>query len=247
MYSFLLIGQSNMSGRGRISEAHPIKNDKIYTLRNGRWQKMFRPITPDRSFAGVSLAESFAESAVKKYGEDVGLICCSDGGTSLDQWRPGDVLFDNAVNCARLAMRSSKLVGILWHQGEADCAPELAATYRERLMAMVNELRRQLGVENVPFIVGALGDFLPLRETSPALANYRAVNAALMEYADSDPRVAYVAADGLGDNGDNLHFNSDALYEFGIRYFDAFDKLFTATDASDTPDADLGRTEMELL
>ena len=246
MYSFLLIGQSNMSGRGRISEAHPINTSKIYTLRNGRWQKMFRPITSDRSFAGVSLAESFAERAAEVYGEDIGLICCSDGGTSLDQWRAGEVLFDNAVNCARLAMRTSKLVGILWHQGEADCAPELAATYKERLEAMVAEIRRQLGVGNIPFIVGALGDFLPLRETSPNLVNYGKVNEALAAFAEDDISSAFVAADGLGDNGDNLHFNSDALYEFGLRYFNAFDSVFSGAE-SDTPDADLRRTEMELL
>jgi hypothetical protein len=246
MYSFLLIGQSNMSGRGRIAEAHKIDTTHIYTLRNGRWQKMFRPICSDRSFAGVSLGESFAEAVANAYGEDVGLICCSDGGTTLDQWKPGDVLFDNAVNCAKLAMRTSTLVGILWHQGEGDCAPHLAATYRERFSVMVDELRRQLGAENVPLIVGGLGDFLKDRAVSPQLANYPIVNKALIDYAESDDRVAFVGAEGLGDNGDKLHFNSDALYEFGLRYFDAFRDKFAKAD-SDTPDAKLERTAMELL
>jgi len=65
MHSFLLMGQSNMAGRGFLDEAHEIDSSRIYTLRNGRWEKMFRPINPDRSFSGVSLGESFAESYAK--------------------------------------------------------------------------------------------------------------------------------------------------------------------------------------
>ena len=61
MDSFLLIGQSNMAGRGSLKEAPAIDTSHIYTLRNGRWQRMFRPINPDRHFSGTNLAESFAE------------------------------------------------------------------------------------------------------------------------------------------------------------------------------------------
>ena len=72
MHSFLLIGQSNMAGRGYLNEAREIDTNRIYTLRNGRWQKMFRPINPDRGSSGVSLAESFAEAYSKKYNEMLG-------------------------------------------------------------------------------------------------------------------------------------------------------------------------------
>lgn len=29
----------------------------------------------------------------------------------------------------------------------------------------------------------------------------------------------------MQDNGDHLHFNADALYQLGLRYFDEFEKL----------------------
>ena len=128
IHSFLIIGQSNMAGRGNMAEASPLltKGGRMKVLRNGRWQIMYRPVNPDRPFSGTCLAESFA----KAYSDDhpdveVGIIPCADGGTSLDQWQEGGLLFDNAVNCAKLAMRTSHLVGILWHQGEADCSAEL--------------------------------------------------------------------------------------------------------------------------
>lgn len=38
--SFLMIGQSNMAGRGFIHEVPPIYNERIQMLRNGRWQMM---------------------------------------------------------------------------------------------------------------------------------------------------------------------------------------------------------------
>ena len=60
MKSFLLIGQSNMAGRGFVHEVPSIYNERIEMLRNGRWQMMTEPINYDRPVAGVSLAASFA-------------------------------------------------------------------------------------------------------------------------------------------------------------------------------------------
>ena len=82
IHAFLMIGQSNMSGRGYLRDAKEINTEHIYIQRNGRWQQMFRPVVPDRSFAGVCLAESFAERYAAEHGCNVGLIPCSDGGTS---------------------------------------------------------------------------------------------------------------------------------------------------------------------
>ena len=38
--SILMIGQSNMAGRGALDELPPIKNPDCFMLRNGRWQPM---------------------------------------------------------------------------------------------------------------------------------------------------------------------------------------------------------------
>ena len=65
IHSFLLIGQSNMAGRGRLNEAVEFSKQNIVTLRNGRWQGMFRPINPDRPFSGVNLAEALPQSMLK--------------------------------------------------------------------------------------------------------------------------------------------------------------------------------------
>lgn len=229
IHSFLLIGQSNMAGRGFLHEAEEIDVSRIKVLKNGRWQPMFRPINYDRAFSGVSLAESFAQSYSNKYNVDVGLICCADGGTSLEQWLPNGLLYDNAISQAKLAMRTSVLAGVLWHQGESDCSDSLYPTYYNRLKNFIESIREDLEIKDIPFVLGGLGDYLKdcSREDifKNCCKNYLHINSALKKLADSDEMIGFVPAVGLESNPDMLHFNAKSLYEFGIRYFDEYEKL----------------------
>lgn len=225
IHSFLLIGQSNMAGRGFLQDALPVDISHIKVLRNGRWQPMFRPINPDRPFSGVNLAESFAEQYAKQHDVEVGLICCADGGTTLDQWQKGEVLYDNAVAQAKLAMRSSVLAGVLWHQGESDCKDSLYPTYQQRLEKMLACLRADLQLPQIPVIIGGLPDFLSGCTIDPHVKNYRFINHALTQTAASGSNMAFVPADGLQCNPDKLHICSASLHEFGIRYWNAYESL----------------------
>ena len=252
IHSFLIIGQSNMAGRGLLAEAEPFHSNggKLKVLRNGRWQKMYRPVNPDRPFSGTCLAESFSKAYSDDHPEvDVGIIPCADGGTSLDQWREGGLLFDHAVNCATLAMRTSHLVGILWHQGEADCKEGLYPFYLEKITAIMQALRRELNAEELPLIVGGLGDFLKDRVQTPDLVNYPYVNKALIQFAEQTPHTVFVSAEGLTSNPDNLHFNHLSLQEFGLRYYAAFKTVEDAHRIFDENEKteDSVRTQMELL
>lgn len=229
IHSFLLIGQSNAAGRGFFSEAEPLDHcdGKLKVLRNGCWQVMFRPVNPDRSFSGTCLAESFAKEYSLAHPEaEVGIIPCADGGTEISQWLPGSLLFDNAVNCAKLAMRTSSLKGILWHQGEGDCSEEKSALYAERFKAVMDGIRAKLSKPDLPIVIGGLGDYLANYTPSPNVMQYYSnVNSALESLGSSYPNCAFVSAEGLSANPDNLHFSAAALKEFGIRYFGAFRKL----------------------
>ena len=226
IHSFLLIGQSNMAGRGDLADACKIDTTHIKTLRNGRWQPMFRPINPDRPFSGVSLAESFAEAYANKHGVDVGLICCADGGTNLEQWQEGGLLYDNAIYQTKLAQRTSTIAGVLWHQGEGDCREDAYMDYKTKLEKIINGFRRDLNLFDVPFLVGGLGDFLAECEIFPYLKNYTIINEQLKKIADENPMTCYVSADNITSKADKLHFNSKGLYEFGLRYFNAYEKTY---------------------
>lgn len=247
MHSFLLIGQSNMAGRGFLEEAVPVDTSRIYILRNGRWQKMFRPINPDRSFSGSNLAEHFAECYAKAHDVDVGLICCADGGTAMDQWMPGSLLYDHAVMNAKLAQRTSTIAGILWHQGESDCPDGLHQVYKDKLLQMLTQLRRDLELPDTPILLGGLGDFLFNRENTVwELNNAPLINEALQAAAAEAEHIAFVPATGLGSNPDLLHFSATALYEFGQRYFDTYE-VMPKPQLSENILTDTARSKLEQL
>ena len=226
IHSFLLIGQSNMGGRGFKTEVDPISDDRIFVLRNGRWRKMYNPVNPDRVTSGVNLAETFALSYADYKGVQVGLIPCADGGTSLDQWTVGGLLFDHACYQMELASRTSTIAGVLWHQGESDCGAESHPFYKQKLAVIMEAFKKKCNLYDVPFLVGGLGDFLedcPVGEGK--FKNYVIINKALEEYANETKMTGFVSAKGLGANPDNMHFSAKALRESGYRYFDEFLKL----------------------
>ncbi len=251
IHSFLIIGQSNMAGRGYIADAQPFDNrdETLKVLRNGRWQGMFRPVNFDRKFSGTCLAESFVEAYQNDHdGVEVGVIPCADGGTSLSQWEEGSILFDNAVYQTKLAMRTSHLVGILWHQGEGDCSEDCYPLYLEKITKIMTAFRKQLNVD-VPIVVGGIGDFLKDKIEVPQFVNYTYVNEALEKFAKTFPSTAFASAKGLTSNPDNLHFNHKSLMEFGLRYYEAFKTIENKDLISDSANKtdDSKRTEMELL
>ena len=224
--SFLMIGQSNMAGRGDFGEVEPIDNSNCFMLRMGRWQKMSEPINPDRAIfnpkahSGVSLGASFADSYAKHFSAKIGLIPCADGGTAISLWQPGEILFDHAVFMARLAMRTSTLGGILFHQGENDCNETDIELYKERALRTITEIRKELNASELPFIIGELSeDLSPENKCSEFSAR---MNLIFKEMEKEIPNCRVVSSKGLSLKDDGLHFNSAALREFGNRYFEAY-------------------------
>lgn len=110
MKSILLLGQSNMAGRGFLNEVPAIINEHIHVLRNGRWQMMGEPIHADRHLAGVGLASAFAQAwSIDHPNESIGLIPCAEGGSAISEWQPGSVLMRHALSEARLRKKQVKL------------------------------------------------------------------------------------------------------------------------------------------
>lgn len=231
VHSFLMIGQSNMAGRGFLNDVPPIQDDGIKMLRNGRWQVMSEPVNYDRPFSGVGPAASFAWAWRRKHPEEeIGLIPCADGGSSLNEWMPGEALFDHAVMQAKLARRISRIDGILWHQGETDCPEACIAVYEEKLETMLAALRETLDLPDVPFLMGGLGDYLPDCAAHDYYANAPMLTERLKHFAAVHEHCFFVTAAGLSCNPDMLHFNAKSQRIFGLRYFAAFDERRSVTE-----------------
>ena len=228
MKAFLLMGQSNMAGRGDFGEVPEISNSRCFILRNGRWQPMSEPINPDRQVfgyfhSGVGLAASFADEYAKYFQEDVGLIPCADGNTSLKEWMPGEILYENAVLQAGLAKRTSEIVGILWHQGENDCKSlEEAVQYHDRFVHMLDRLKKDLELTDIPVMIGELGDFVKTFHEGVLSVGFDTVNQTLQKLAAEVENGVFVSSKGLACKNDGIHFDSKSYREFGKRYFQRY-------------------------
>ena len=232
MDAVLLIGQSNMCGRGIIGHVPEIPaRDMLFMLRNGHWVPMSEPIQTDRRIyvssddqirCGVSLAASFADDYANRYQRRIGLIPCADGGTRIDQWQPGEVLFDHAVMQAKLAQRSSRIVGILWHQGESDSHHlETVEKYAERFHYMMNTLKAELQLEeDIPVVIGELSMLLEDR-----CLYIGQTNQVLRQLAAESPHMGIASVEGLTLSPDNIHFSAASYRVLGHRYFEQFDQL----------------------
>lgn len=225
MKSVLLIGQSNMAGRGFLNEVTPIYNERIFMLRNGRWQMMSEPIHFDRAVAGVGPEASFAQAwcnANEK--EQIGLIPCAEGGSSIDEWNVEGTLFRHAISESKYAMENSELIAILWHQGESDSHSEKYKHYYQKIDVIVNSLRKELGALEIPFIIGGLGDYLGKCAFGLSCIEYEQINKELLRYAESNDNCYFVNAKKLYSNADGIHINAESQRRFGIRYFNAYQK-----------------------
>ena len=225
MKSILMIGQSNMAGRGFINEVPMICNERILMLRNAGWQMMAEPINYDRPNAGIGLAGSFAAMwCMEHEGEQIGLIPCAEGGSSLDDWAVDKNLFKNAVIQAGFAMQDSELIGILWHQGESDSYGGGYQTYYKKLQVIIESLRKELNAFEVPLIIGGLGDFLGKNGFGLNCTEYELVNEQLLRFAREQENSCFVTAEGLTPNPDGIHMDAVSQRRFGVRYYEAFVK-----------------------
>ena len=82
---------------------------------------------------------------------------------------------------------------------------------------------------DIPVLVGGLGDYLKDNEMLKTQGNYYIVNEQLRQVAKENEMVGYVSADGLTCKEDGLHFNAKSLYEFGLRYFDEYLRIYEKT------------------
>ncbi|RXK53706.1 sialate O-acetylesterase [Oleiharenicola lentus] len=222
MKIFLLIGQSNMAGRGKVESGDQTPHPRVWVLNKElAWVPAVDPLHFDRpERIGTGLGKTFG-AVIADANPDavIGLVPAAFGGSALDEWAPGRTHYVNAVARAKEALKRGQLAGILWHQGESDRAPDQAATYADRFKKFITQLRADLGAPDVPVIVGEIGRFCP---------NEGPVNAALRSLPALVPHCALVSSDGLPGRPEEpevLHFESPGFRELGRRYAQAWREM----------------------
>jgi len=223
IHLYLLVGQSNMAGRGKPDAQSRLTNTKILMLDStNNWVQATDPVHFDKpKMAGVGPAIGFANEMLREENNiSIGLIPCAWGGSPVEVWKPGAVYlsahpYDDAIRRTKLAMQKGVLKGILWHQGEADNDSIRSKKYLNELVLLVQRFRKDFSNEQLPFVAGEVGYFNK--------RNF--INAIINQLPDQLPYTSVVAADGLTDKGDHLHFDTPSARELGKRYARAMKQL----------------------
>lgn len=227
---FLLIGQSNMAGRGAIEEQDRTPHPRVFMLNQaGEWAPAVDPLHFDKPEAGTGLGKTFGVAIAESNSEiAVGLIPCAVGGSPIGSWKPGEFYpptkscpWDDAIRRAGLAIKSGVLKGILWHQGESDSKDGLASVYEVKLHDLIMRLRSEFAAPEVPFIVGQMGLF-PDRPWDEARQQ---VDLAHRDLPGKVSNTAFVNSVGLQHKGDKVHFDSPSCRILGMRFAEAFIRL----------------------
>lgn len=240
---WVLAGQSNMQGLGRLSNAEtPSRYVHVFDMAD-RWLVAEEPLhwlaesvdvvhsgppgddlearrTRERATRslGSGLGLPFAKAMVERTGIPVGLIPCAHGGTSLKQWSPDLAHLGGESLYGSMLRRhgaaGGRVRGMLWYQGESDALDVTgSANYEREFRRFVPAIRQDFQQPSLPFYYVQLGRCVPA-DQSNAWTNVRMAQLRC-ESLLREP-VGMVAAVDL-PLSDPIHLSTEGLRTVGRR------------------------------
>ncbi|MBN1902192.1 hypothetical protein JW926_12780 [Candidatus Sumerlaeota bacterium] len=149
---FVGAGQSNSTNSGELKTTQ--KSGMVAAFDGVTWQSGNDPFpgVQDGS-AGGSYYPAFGDAIYEKYGVPVGIASTGFGGTSVNQWQPGDALHNGMM--ARIhQLGKGGFRAVLWHQGENDCHVNFP-DYYEKMISVIRSSTKKAGWEFPWFVAQA--------------------------------------------------------------------------------------------
>ena len=234
---YLVIGQSNMAGRGEMTEADKdvipgvyILDDRDSIVPASAPLNIYSSVRKKKEIQGVNPAMSFCRLVAEKTSRKILLVVNARGGTSIERWmknykgtvrysakvdgpeRDGMLipsLYEEAVRRTRIAMRYGQLKGILWHQGESNSEEDASKQDLSQLSTFVADLRNDLDAPDVPFVAG---------EIYEGYKNAVYFNRQIRKISRKIDNAYCVSSKGCTSKSDQLHFSRDGQILLGERY-----------------------------
>lgn len=155
-------------------------------------------------------------------------------------WKVGRVdvtnLYDAAVAQTEQALAAAgsgaRVVAALWVQGETDGdQSNSAATYQTNLDALIAALRTDLGLPDLPFVIGQMvPEYLGYPGGTTPGGTRQAINAVHADTPNRVERTAFAAGPFGGNRtDDSSHYNASGARGLGRSLFEAFRRILSAT------------------
>lgn len=239
-YIFLCIGQSNMVGQGKITDADKIEDKGFLSLsaidgpdrRVGEWRTAVPPLC--RSNSGLSLVDFFGRTLRTNYPDKVriGVVYVAVDGCAIDlfdkdsyksytdtikaDWLKNEIAayggnpYGRLIEMARKAQKDGVIRGILLHQGETDA-------YNDRWLQKVKKIYGDiisdlnLDPKKVPLIAGETVG----ADQQGVCAH---ANPTINRLPEVLPNAYVVSSKGCEVSPDHVHFTADGYRTLGMRY-----------------------------
>ncbi|MEM7599864.1 MAG: sialate O-acetylesterase, partial [Verrucomicrobiota bacterium] len=163
------------------------------------------------NMAGLKPQESFTPAMETQFGADnVIIVKMAQGGQPIRRWdksweatgmqdpeQIGD-LYEVLMEAVSPEIEGQKLQSVtyLWMQGERDAKEQLADHYQASFQRMLAQLKEDLDLEELNFVIGRLSDFDLTNEKYPHWTRIREIQVAM---AEADDKGAWVDTDDLND------------------------------------------------
>lgn len=232
----LVAGQSNTNAGFGLDPAIDLPEQGI--MQFGRFddhdRKIIAAVEPLQHHTAkenkIGFALTFSKLVKKHFNDDRELLIvpCGYGGSGFqnNRWNKGDDLYTDAVDRVQsilLRNKESRLLAILWHQGEKDIDN---SNYQDSLDDFITNIREDLNAQNVPFIVGGMVPFWVAKEERRQRIQHIIKNT--IERHDfigyADPELPFII-EKKDNSFDPIHYNAAGQRELGKRYFAEFERL----------------------
>lgn len=243
---YLILGQSNMSGRGDLSEltdAERTAQPAIQLYGNdARWRDALDPlddatgqidlVSADAEIAAVGPGLFFARALPPARHGRIGLVPCAKGGSKIAAWAPGtarDTLYGSCIARAREAAKRGRIAGILWYQGESDTGSQAQADrWSADFSATVAAIRHDLGAPTLPLVFVGLADLPQHGNLATRYPHWARVQAAQASLKLRCARM--VSAAGFALKADGIHLTTSAQRQLGPALAQAMRQLRERAD-----------------
>ncbi|MEM9282579.1 MAG: sialate O-acetylesterase [Verrucomicrobiota bacterium] len=169
------------------------------------------------NMAGLNPEEAFVPAVVNAFGEDGAIVVkAAYGAKSIQHWYKPDSnkstdsrnwLYRELIGKTRFAIANREIqsVTLCWMQGEADAArEESTSAYAENFEGLLQQLRDDLGRDDIQFVIGRLSDHSN-PEKYEAWGQMRQTQE---QIADSTRLGRWIDTDAFNGDDNNLHYPS---------------------------------------